>query len=180
MTSDKQQASILIITGTVGVGKTSVGDEMFEILQSRSESVALINIDELGYVSPRPADDPYNKVIRLKNLAAVWRNYADLGTKLAIIPTVVETIDELEAYKKAIPDARFFIVRLDASSKILEDRIKNRSLGGDEAWHLKRATELTEILENNQIEDMTVATDGKTISVIASEVLAKWQVSGAR
>lgn len=174
MTDPMQTVSALIIIGTVGVGKTAVADRIFEILQSKSEAVALINIDELGYVSPRPAHDPYNQTIRLKNLTAVWRNYAELGTKLGIIPTVIENTNELTAYKQAIPDARFFVVRLNASPDIVEERIKNRPLGGDEAWHLKRATELTEILERNHIEDVTIGTDAKTISVVANEIIALW------
>ncbi len=56
MDTPKPTTSVLIITGTVGVGKSSVANEVFEVLQRTSQPVALINLDEFGYVSPRPAD----------------------------------------------------------------------------------------------------------------------------
>ncbi len=175
MTSPQQTTSVLIITGTVGVGKTAIADEIFETLQRAAQPVALINIDEFGYVSPRSSDDPYNQAIRLKNLTAVWQNYTELGTELVIIPVVIENTYELDAYKQAIPNAHFFVIRLGASLRIVEERIKNRSLGGDEAWHLKRAVELAKIMDGARIEDAVINTDNKAISVVASEALAAWR-----
>ena len=74
-----QKVPLLLITGTVGVGKSSVADEVFEILKARGNPVALINLDELGYAHPKPEDDPYQLRLRLKNLAAVWPNYCEIG-----------------------------------------------------------------------------------------------------
>jgi len=47
---------VAVITGTVGVGKTSVALEMSEILAARAVPHALVDLDALSYVFPRPAE----------------------------------------------------------------------------------------------------------------------------
>lgn len=168
------KASILFITGTVGVGKSSVADEVFEILKAQAKPVALINVDELGYAYPHPQDDPFHTRLRLKNLTAIWPNYREAGVKALIIPYVIESRKSLERFSEAVPNADIFVVRLDAPLPVLEDRIRNRPLGGDEEWHIKRAAELAAILEQTGVADVTIDTERKTISEVAQEVIAKW------
>lgn len=170
---------LLLITGTVGVGKSSVADEVFEILKAQSKPVALINLDELGYAQPTPQDDLFNTRLRLKNLSAVWPNYRDAGVEALIIPYVVENGEGIERFRKAIPNADIFVVRLDAPQTILEERILNRPMGGNNEWHIKRASELAVTLQQSGVEDAVIDTQDKTISEVAKEVIAKWKMLAA-
>lgn len=165
---------LLLITGTVGVGKSSVADEVFEILKAQSKPVALINLDELGYAQPAPQDDPFNTQLRLKNLSAVWPNYCDVGVQALIIPYVIENSEGIERFREAIPNADIFVVRLDAPQAILEERIRNRPLGGDDEWHIKRAAELATILGQAKVEDIEIDTGHRSITEVAQEVIKKW------
>lgn len=165
---------LLLITGTVGVGKSSVADEVFEILKAQAKPIALINVDELGYAYPYPQDDPFHTRLRLKNLAAIWPNYYEAGVKALIIPYVIESRNSLERFREAIPSADIFVVRLDAPLPVLEDRIRNRPMGGDEEWHIKRAAELAATIEKVGVENMAIDTEHKSIAEVAQEVIAKW------
>lgn len=165
---------LLLITGTVGVGKSSVADEVFEILKAQSKPVALINLDEFGYAYPTPQGDPFHMRLRLKNLAAVWPNYQEAGVKALIIPYVIAGRESIERFHESIPNADIFVVRLDAPQAVLEERIRNRPMGGGEEWHIKRAAELTAILERAGVEDIMVDTEHKTITEVAREIITKW------
>ena len=165
---------LLLITGTVGVGKSSVADEVFEILKAQSKPLALINLDELGYACPTPQDDPFHIRLRLKNLASVWPNYYEAGVRALIIPYVIGSNDVLGRFREAIPNAETFVIRLDARQPVLEERIRNRPMGGDDEWHIKRAAELAAILDQAHVENATIDTDDKTIIEVAQEVITKW------
>lgn len=72
---------VVILTGTIGVGKTSVALEMSEILAARAVRHAPVDLDGLSYVFPRPPDDPYGQRVVLKNLEVVWRNDQQWGAQ---------------------------------------------------------------------------------------------------
>lgn len=170
-----EKVHLLIITGPVGVGKTAVGDEVFEILKSEMQPISLVNLDELGYVYPKAADDPYGTHIGLKNLGVIWTNYVELGAKRLIIPYVVETLKGIERFHKIIPHAHITTVRLDATVATLHQRLSNRPMGGSLEWHLNRAVELVSVFERSQIGDLVIDTNDKTVSEIAREILSGWK-----
>ena len=86
---------VVILTGTVGVGKTSVAFEMSEILAARAVPHALVDLDALSHVFPRPPDDPYGQRVALENLAAVWRNNQQAGARQLILVRVIEASPSL-------------------------------------------------------------------------------------
>lgn len=172
--NSSQKISILLITGTVGVGKTSVADEVYEILKHKNDPVALINIDELGYAVPHPDDDRFNIRLQLKNLSAIWPNYSELGVESLIVPCVIENKGDVEHFRNMLPSSDIFVVRLTASLSTVEDRIKGRLMGGSLDWHLKRAQELEEIFEHQSFEDVLISNEAKMITEVANEVIAAW------
>ncbi len=169
-----ENASILLVTGPVGVGKSSVADEVFEILRRTSASVALINFDELTYASPRSKDDPYGTKLGLKNLSAIWPNYIEAGIDNFIIPYVVETKRDIDRFGASISGADVWVVRLAASIGVLRERLRNRPMGGSLEWHLNRAAELNDLYAASGIGDLVIDTDNKTIRAIADEVIQSW------
>lgn len=168
------RTQILVITGTVGVGKSSVADEVYEILKKQSAHLALINLDELGYTGTAPKDDPFNINLRFKNLQAIWKNYEEAGTKGVIIPFVVEHRQSIKRFTQAIPNADIHVIRLDAPIDVVKERIRKRPMGGSLEWHLKRAAELAQILKHNKPEDIVIETVGKSISDVAKEIIKSW------
>ena len=165
---------ILIVTGSVGVGKTTVASEISELLEQARIAHAFVDLDALRWCYPRRPDDRFSVGLGMKNLAAVWSNFRERGATSLVVADVIESRAELDRYRAAIPGADIFVVRLSASLHTLADRLKRRELGAGLAWHLQRAPELAAIMERNKVEDLLVATDGKTVTQIAEEILAVW------
>lgn len=61
---------VLVVTGTIGVGKTAIAMTMSEILHDRGIRHGLLEVDWLGEVYPAPyPDDPYSMRFAMRNLA---------------------------------------------------------------------------------------------------------------
>ena len=90
------------LNGTVGTGKTTVGEVLVEHLADAGEAVAFINTDDLGVAWPRPAQDPFNVRLATKNLAALASNYAAAGSRTMVVAGVVQTNAQLERYATAL------------------------------------------------------------------------------
>jgi adenylylsulfate kinase-like enzyme len=163
---------IMIITGPVGVGKTTVAAEVSELLEQARVAHAFVDLDALRWCYPGPPGDRFRVTLGMKNLAAVWANFRDCGAKSLVVADVIETREELERYRAAIPGADIFVIRLTAPVSTLEKRLKQRELGAGLEWHLQRAPELTAIMERNKVEDLLIETDGKTVIEIAREILS--------
>lgn len=173
-------SSLLLITGPVGVGKSAVADEVFELLRKTPVRVALVNFDELTYVSPRPDNDKYGTRVGLKSLAAIWENYRQIGARNLTIPYVFETQEGIDRFATAVPDCRVTTVRLTADINTLKDRLSQRPMGGDLEWHLQRSEELSNHYATSDIGDAIINTEDKTIREVAEEVIDCWRENGLR
>src|SRR5579875_404882 len=165
---------VLIITGPVGVGKTTVAWMVSELLEQANVAHACIDIDALRWHYPRPLDDPFSTRLAMKNLAAIWANFQEYGATHLVVADVIEEPEDLNRYRATIPSAEIFVVRLRASLETLAQRIRQREIGDGLEWHLARAPVLVEIMERNKLENLLVETDSKPIKQIAEEILAAW------
>lgn len=162
---------LLLVTGTVGAGKTAVAMEMSEILSAHQVPHAFVDLDALTY--SWPPQGPFNDDLAFQNLAAVWANFRAAGAKRLIVAWVVESRDELRRYKEAIPGAAVTVCRLVASQATREARLRAREVGAGRDWHLARTVELEQILEEAAVEDFQVENDGQPVGVVAREVLER-------
>lgn len=165
----------LVISGPPGVGKTSVGWRVFDRCIDRELAPAFVDLDLLGAAWPAPADDPHQSRMKATNLATVWSNYFQAGSRRLIIAGVVEDLHE----RRQLEDATggpLVICRLDAPDADLARRIHQRGReSADTVIQLiKRASELSTQLAANDISDFIVPTAGRTIDKVADEVLHGW------
>ncbi|MEV6283288.1 hypothetical protein [Kribbella sp. NPDC051770] len=164
---------VLIVSGPVGVGKSSVAHEMFDQLIDRDIAHAVIDLDAFGISWPYAEGDPYNERMALRNLASVWANYAEAGIDRAIIARVVEAEADLAAYAEAIPGAEIVVCRLVAEDEVLRERVRRREAGSSYEGLVRRSVELAASLEQSGPTDFVVETSGRELAEIALEVLTK-------
>src|SRR3954447_3830871 len=164
---------LLIITGPVGVGKTSVASAIAELLDQTGVPHALVDMDMLRWCHPSPSEDPFHMALGLRNLAVVWENYQAVGAQRLILVDVVEAREDLAGYAAAVPGAAIVVVRLHAEVATIWRRLEGREAGESLAWHQQRAVELVAQMGETQVEDLLVDTEGKTITDIAREVLQR-------
>jgi hypothetical protein len=162
---------VVVLTGTVGAGKTTVAFEMSAQLASRDIPHAVVDLDALSYVYPRPPDDPFGRQVALANLAAVWTNDRRAGAERLILVRVVEDTSDLDALRSAIPGAAITVCRVLASAAVVDQRIRHREAGSGLDWHLRRAPELDAILDSAAVEDLCVDNNRRPVHEVAQEVL---------
>lgn len=165
----------LLIGGRAGVGKTTVGWEVSALLRAASVPHAVIDGDFMGQVHPAPEGDPARAAIAERNLAAVWRNYADLGHRRLVYTNTVCVLDELaDSFRRALGDGvRLVRVLLTATDETTERRLTMREVGSELTSELAGSVRKARMLDERAPADtVRVATDGRTVPDIAGEVLA--------
>jgi hypothetical protein len=160
---------LLLISGTVGVGKSAVGAEMSEILADREVPHAFVDLDALTY--SWPPQGRYNEDLALENLSVVWANFQRAGARRLVVARVVESREDLRRYEEAIPGASVILCRLVASLETREARLRAREMGAGREWHLARTEELEQILQGAALEDFQVVNDERPLRSVAEEVL---------
>ena len=164
---------LLIVTGPVGVGKTTVAYEVSKLLEAVALPHACIDMDTLRSCYPAPAGDRFNVALGLRNLAAVWVNCRATGATHLIVADVIESREELRGYREAVPGAAITVVRLRATLSTLTGRVTRREVGSGHDWHLLRAAELASQMDRDQVEDAAVETDGRAVTAIAREIVER-------
>jgi adenylylsulfate kinase len=152
-----------LLSGTVGAGKTTVGEELAELLKDRGEPHAFIDLDRLSELWPAPKDDRFNGRLVLANLAAVTRNFAAAGARTLVMSGVVEMAEGVAEYRMAIGGWPLTIVRVTASLEAIADRLQRRHEYWDAdglAWHLDRAPELAARLDASGLKCTVISNDG--------------------
>ena len=164
---------VMVVTGPVGVGKTTIATEISALLADVGILHACVDMDGLRDAWPAPPDDRFNSALGLRNLAAIWRNFHEAGAERLILADVVEQRSDLDSYREAVPGADVLLVRLRASVATLQGRIERREAGVGRDWHLHRAAELEAQMDRDALEDLLVETDGRSPDDIAREILAR-------
>jgi adenylylsulfate kinase len=151
----------LLITGPVGVGKTSVAEAVGDLLAGEAIPHGVVDLDWLARYWPSTTDDPFNLAMELRNLRSVARNYLDAGADRLVLAGVVESRADRARYAEAI-GVDLAVCRLTADLAVIRQRLIQRHGSGDDdglRWHLQRSQELEQILDLAGVEDFTVTTD---------------------
>ncbi|HEU5007639.1 MAG TPA: hypothetical protein VFT67_11730 [Jatrophihabitantaceae bacterium] len=164
-------AENLLITGTVGVGKTTVAEAAGQLLAGREVPHAVIDLDQIRLLWPSPDADRFNLAIELRNLASLAANYRDAGAQRLVLAGVIERRSDLAEYERACGGA-VVVVRLLGAASTIEQRLSMRHMHSPEelAWHLARRAELDSILDAAQVSDADIVIAERTPTV-ATEVL---------
>lgn len=167
---------LILISGPVGVGKTSVAQELSGLLVTNSLAHTLVDLDALTHTYPRPKHDPFGQDLALKNLRAVWANAQDYAPRILLIARVIETEAGALKIAETVKASKCTIVQLSARDETLLERVHKREIGAGRAWHEARALELSRSLSETDFADHVFRTDGLSPSEIANELLQKLEL----
>ena len=168
----------LLITGTVGSGKTSAAEAAGDLLTARRIPNAVIDVDWLRRCWPSPPGDRFNGALTLRNLSAVTRNFVGAGAERIVLAGVIESRAERHAYENAL-GLPLAVCRLHVAIPAVHARLRRRHAADPEglAWHLERSGELDGILAAAGVEDMLADVTDETIPQVAELVLRDWMGS---
>lgn len=174
LVTDTRTVQVLLITGTVGAGKTAVAREIGELLRKSGVTSAVIDLDSLSYVSPGVEDDRFNSRLVLRNLMAIWPNYASLGVDHVVLARFVAGVEELDAYRRAIPRATVTVCRVVAPAEIVQERLHRREPGVARAFLVELSRTLEPEIDALALEDFVVENGrSRSITGVAEEVLIR-------
>jgi hypothetical protein len=163
--------SLLIITGSMGAGKTSVLAEASDILALRHIIHAAIDLDALGLAHLPSAAG--NDDVMYRNLQSVWTNYDSLGVRRLLLARAMEDHAELELCRGIVSAANTAVCRLTASTGAMQQRVKTRESGILQAEYVARVAKLDAILDRARLEDFIVINENRPLTEVAQEMLVK-------
>jgi predicted kinase len=168
---------VIVITGPVGSGKSTVMDALSLLIGARGLRHAAIDQDYLRVVHPYPDDEPFGATVGYLNLAAIWPNLLDYGVRCVVIADVVEDrAASLAAYSAAMPGTTIAVVRLNVPIVVIRQRLEGRETETTIDWHRKRAPELQGIMERGKVEDVLIDVGERTPHDVALEILDKLDI----
>jgi len=162
-----ERTQLLLIGGRSGVGKTAVSHEVHARLITADCRHCVIDGDNLDLAHPAP----WEHHLAERNLAAMWRNYHDVGyRRLVYVNTMsVQCIDVLV---ETIGDApATTAVLLTAQDDTIRSRLQAREIGGGLAVHLERSAMAARRLEATPPAAVRISTDGRSVMAIAAEIV---------
>lgn len=163
--------SLLVITGSMGAGKTSVMDEASDILRLATVAHAAVDLDALGIAYLPDAGHSDNLMYR--NLESVCKNYADVKVPRLLLAGALETRAELELCRKAVAARNVVVCRLIANIETMEQRVRMRERGIAQQNYVARVAQLNAILDSVRLKVSGVNAENRMVTEIAKEMLTK-------
>lgn len=168
---------LILISGPVGVGKSSVAHEMSNQLAAAAVSHTFVDLDALTHTYPRRDDDPYGQILALKNLQAIWDNAQSHNPEILIIARVIETEAGALKIADSVTASECTIIRLEAREETLLNRVRRREQGAGRAWHEARALELSQSLSETDFANLILSADDRSVVEIANEIIQRLQLN---
>jgi len=158
---------VLWLCGPSGVGKTSVGFELFDQLSKAGTVTAYVDLDQLGLCRPAPEDDPNNNRVKARNLGQVWSGFRAAGAQCLVVSGIVDEAEEVRRHADLLPDTALTMCRLRVGHDELRDRIARRgSLRHLTEEAVRNAVEL----DRTDFADLIVDTAGMAVAQVAAQV----------
>ncbi|KQR17418.1 ATPase [Cellulomonas sp. Leaf334] len=168
------RSELLVIGGRSGVGKSSVAHALHVHLRDAEVQHAVIEGDTLDLAWPAP----WEHRLSMRNLAALWANYRELGYRRLIYTNTVAVLEADELAEAMGDNPRITGVLLTADDFVVGARLALRESGDELAAHIERSARADRRLSADTPAWMLrVATDGRTPTEVARTIgalLLEW------
>ncbi len=161
---------VIVISGSMGSGKTTILAEASDILGAAGVVHAGIDMDFLsfGHLPAATADD-----LTSRNLAAIWNNYAAAGVTRLLLCEALDTAARRDRLREVVPGAEIVVCRLRARLETMQQRVRVREPGMLQEEFVARVAALEASLDAGGVEDFSVENDGRSVTAVAREVLRR-------
>ncbi|WP_162242690.1 adenylyl-sulfate kinase [Cellulomonas sp. Leaf395] len=161
---------VIALSGTVGAGKSTLAVALRDALLVRGLAAGELDVDAIANETSAPPDDPFNERMVVAHLRAMRQHWRDAGLEVLILPRVIETAAQRDAYADALGEP-MRVVRIDAPTATRHARLVARHPPGPERdWHLARTDVLAVLLVAAGLEDLVVSNDDRPPSAVASQI----------
>lgn len=168
---------MVLLNGSVGVGKTSTAAAVGERLERSGASGAVVDLDALRRAWPSPPGDRFHLELALANLRDVSANARSAGLERLVLSGVVESRADKARYAAAV-GGELLQIRLKPSRDAVSAQLYRRHVDDPDGlvWHLARAVELDQILDLADADDHVIEPAGGGVDEVANRVmeLAGW------
>lgn len=165
------KVTLLIITGTMGSGKTTILAEASDILKRLDVHHAAIDLDALG-IACLPnclgAD-----AAMYENLRLVAQNYRQLGINRFLLARAIETRADLDRCCQAIGANQTTLCRLVARERTMKERVAQREYGILRQEFIARVSRLDAVLDKAGLEDFRLKTEDCPVTEVARQMLTR-------
>lgn len=177
---EQDPSGILIFTGTLGTGKTTVAAEVGELLADLTLPNAVIDLDWLGWVNAGDDFLAYDQLIA-QNIISIWPNYRAVGVRYLVLARALLGHELVKVLPKAFPNTPITIIRLTASKETIKNRLSQRDSGETLREHLEEMNEMTHIMDDLHLESAIVNTDLLSVEEAAKQVIimTNWNSKGS-
>jgi gluconate kinase len=157
----------LLLTGTVGAGKTTVAVEIGERLEAAGVPYSVIDLDWLCWISPAAASGRSVQDVLVETFAAAWPVHRAAGIQRLILARGMRNAAEIDDVRKAVPDVDLRVVQLSVDHDVVRRRLGERDTGAQLAQHL----ELLEVLDPGQLPGAHRVSNTGNLASCVDEVL---------
>ena len=158
---------VLWLCGPPGVGKTTVGWEIYSQLIRSGMQTGYVDIDQLGICYPEPASDPGRHRMKARNLQAVITSFQTAGVGCVVVSGVVDAARGVPLHE--LPQAALTVCRLRADRKELRQRFVGRQAQVEQVREVLREAEE---LDSSTVAEFCVDTSGLSVADVSRQVLA--------
>ncbi|MFS0700396.1 ATPase [Cellulomonas sp. 179-A 4D5 NHS] len=164
---------LVVLGGRSGVGKTTTALALHALLRADDVRHAVVEGDNLDLAWP----PPWEHGLDLRNLAAVWANYRELGYRRLVYTNTVSVL-AAGALAAAMGDSpAVTAVLLTGADDVVDARLATRETGAELAAHRERSAAAARRLDAEAPAGThRIATEGLTPQELAARVraLAGW------
>jgi adenylylsulfate kinase len=161
---------LLLITGTVGIGKTAAVSAVSELLTRRDMSHVAVDMDWLCVYWPWVEGDPHNRLAGRTALSTMAEIARARGVTRMVVAEVLEHPDDVVDYRLAVQAERVLIVRLTGTTEVLKARIAGRGRANQDG-NLARAQELDGLLASRNVGELVLDTSDISPPLLADAIV---------
>jgi hypothetical protein len=155
---DQREQRAVLVTGVFGSGKTSVAEEIADVLEKRGLPYALLDLDYLMWFDTGNADEKSANRMMLANLSALVRNYLASGVRFFILAGAIRDRSELDGIRTELR-MPLKVVRLTVPLAEIEERLRSSVTTARRREDLPEAAAWLAASTGTGAEDLAVPND---------------------